>query len=321
MVRTKQELERPTEDQFRAYQAMYDYFNRELFEGKLPGIILNFSRRAGTYGFFAPQRWEGSNERVIDEISINPAHLRTRHPIDTTSTLVHEMVHQWQQEFGSPSRTGYHNAEWAEKMESIGLVPSDTGQPGGRRVGQRVSHYILEDGPFARAFARMPEKFLLPWRAGETDERGGRRGGKPAPQSKLKYTCSGCGLNAWGKPDLHLVCGKCDEDLVPGTAKSKPTERETLEEFAARVQQAASKLPAWDGGGRTSGKPHEVYISAIAKQLGVPARALDAFKSYVVAAHGAGLIALSRLDVDDGSPERAASEAIASGLRVHLVRI
>ena len=40
---------------------------------------------------------------------------------ESMGTLVHEMVHFWQQEFGTPSRRGYHNREWADKMEALGL--------------------------------------------------------------------------------------------------------------------------------------------------------------------------------------------------------
>ena len=32
------------------------------------------------------------------------------------------MCHQWQQHFGKPSRNGYHNKQWADKMESVGLI-------------------------------------------------------------------------------------------------------------------------------------------------------------------------------------------------------
>ena len=45
---------------------------------------------------------------------------------------------------------GYHNAEWASKMESVGLVPSTTGAPGGARVGQAVSHYVDGEGRWQR---------------------------------------------------------------------------------------------------------------------------------------------------------------------------
>ena len=37
------------------------------------------------------------------------------------------MTHHWQQCFGSPSRNGYHNMQWARKMVEVGLMPSATG--------------------------------------------------------------------------------------------------------------------------------------------------------------------------------------------------
>ncbi len=33
-------------------------------------------------------------------------------------------------------------------MKAIGLHPSSTGKEGGEETGDRVSHYILPDGPF-----------------------------------------------------------------------------------------------------------------------------------------------------------------------------
>ncbi len=36
-------------------------------------------------------------------------------------------------------------------MERVGLMPSDTGEPGGRKVGQSMTHYIIAGGPFDMA--------------------------------------------------------------------------------------------------------------------------------------------------------------------------
>lgn len=199
----------PTAAQFRAFQSMYDYFNRVLFGGSLRPVILNFSRAANTLGFFAPERWSQANQ-TTHEISLNPAHLATRSARDVASTLVHEMVHCWQQEHGTPSARGYHNREWAAKMEEVGLIPSATGEPGGAKVGFRMTHYIEEGGAFVRAFDAMPREYLLPWASWEPD-RG--RGKGTTPKSKVKYTCPACGANAWGKPELHLVCGDDDERM------------------------------------------------------------------------------------------------------------
>lgn len=200
----------PTDAQFQAFRSMFDYFNRALFGGALPPVILNFSRAANTLGFFAPLRWE-KGEDTSHEISLNPAYLKHRDPRDVASTLVHEMAHHWQQERGKPGRRGYHNAQWAKKMETLGLMPSSTAAPGGARVGYRVSHYVIEGGGFDRAFAAMPREYLLPWLCGEITGRGAR---KPRAASKIKFSCEGCGANAWGRPGLHLVCGDCAETMV-----------------------------------------------------------------------------------------------------------
>lgn len=199
-------MDTPTRAQFAAYEKMFGYFNEKVFAGELPAPLLNFSRRAKTNGFFAPERWEKGKD-VRHEISLNPSTLKSRRPIEVASTLVHEMVHLWQHENGKPSRSGYHNAEWARKMEAVGLVPSDTAQPGGNKTGQRVSHYIEKGGVFAKAFAAMPREFGLPWACEELE---GAAKKSAAAKNKVKYTCPGCGANVWGKPELAISCDDCD---------------------------------------------------------------------------------------------------------------
>jgi predicted SprT family Zn-dependent metalloprotease len=83
---------------------------------------------------------------TVDEIAMNPVYFSIRTIKATLSTLVHEMVHQWQFHFGEPGRRGYHNKQWAARMERVGLMPSDTGEPGGRKVGQSMTHYIIAGG-------------------------------------------------------------------------------------------------------------------------------------------------------------------------------
>jgi predicted SprT family Zn-dependent metalloprotease len=195
----------PTSEQFAAYEKMFAFFNAKLFGGTLPTCLLNFSRHSGSYGFFAPERWEKGRE-VRHEISLNPATLKSRKPIDVASTLVHEMVHLWQREYGKPSRSGYHNREWAQKMEEVGLVPSTTGDRNGRKMGQHMSHYVAQGGPFKQAFQAMPPECQLPWACEEPQYRArGRR------KYKEKYTCPGCHTNVWGKPGLAISCDKCKE--------------------------------------------------------------------------------------------------------------
>jgi len=145
---------------------------------------------------------------------------------DVASTLVHEMVHLWQYEHGRPKRPGYHDGQWAQKMEDLGLVPSSTGAPGGKRVGYKMSHYILEGGPFARAFDAMPDAYRLPWTCGIDEDALGKGKGKAKPrrkESKRKYTCPHCAVNVWGKPGLHVRCDDCGVALVPDAGDTRGT--------------------------------------------------------------------------------------------------
>jgi hypothetical protein len=199
---------------YTSLDAAYDHFNRELFSGQLPPCLITMQRHKGAYGYFSGGRFAATTnpEEVTDEIALNPAHFASRPTAETLSTLAHEMAHLWQHHFGTPSRTGYHNKEWAAKMREIGLIPTDTGQPGGKDTGQKVTHFIEPGGRFEQActaYLATGTAFLYHDRAGEGDA--ATRKKKAA--SKTKYTCPACGLNAWAKPDAHLICGDCREDL------------------------------------------------------------------------------------------------------------
>lgn len=222
----------PTEQQFQALNQAYQYFNEQLFGGQLAGCILNFSRKKGTHGFMAPERWRRVGEETYSthEISLTPYTLY-REPILVFSTLVHEQCHLWQWDYGNPSRTGYHNKEWADKMEQIGLMPSDTGEPGGKKTGQHMTHYIIPGGRYEQAFHGMPQEFTLPFISLDGDIMGthvpaGTTGGTENPTSagvpatpksrdKVKYSCPGCDINVWGKPSLNICCGDCSRQLEP----------------------------------------------------------------------------------------------------------
>lgn len=112
-------------------------------------------REKRTYGYFACERFvNGAGERS-DEIAMNPAYFAVVPPAEVMQTLVHEMVHLWQFHFGKPGRRGYHNKEWAAKMEEVGLMPSNTGKEGGRKVGEKMADYIILGGSFEAVCDRL----------------------------------------------------------------------------------------------------------------------------------------------------------------------
>jgi len=203
----------PTAETYTEFDRVYAYFNRTLFAGKLPPCVITMQRHRKAYGYFHGNTWaDAKGELITDEIALNPDRFRGRSTADTLSTLVHEMCHLQQHHFGKPSRHSYHNKAWAAMMEAVGLVPSDTGAAGGKRTGQKVSHYIQQDGPFARACqALLAEGFTIPWVALISGDEAVR---KKKAASKTKYACPDCGLNAWAKPDVSLLCGDCETLLL-----------------------------------------------------------------------------------------------------------
>jgi predicted SprT family Zn-dependent metalloprotease len=212
----------PTHRTYTSLDAAYDFFNRELFAGSLPPCLITMQRHKGAYGYFSGNRFASlaNPEEVTDEIALNPATFATRTPPEILSTLVHEMVHLWQHHHGKPSRSGYHNAEWAAKMRAVGLIPSDTGEPGGKETGQKMTHFVQPQGRFEQActaYLAAGDAFLYQDRAGDEEATKTRR--KKAA-SKTKFTCPVCELNAWAKPDARLLCGDCEEELVPEAAEA-----------------------------------------------------------------------------------------------------
>lgn len=202
----------PTRDTYAQLNLAYNHFNNKLFGGKLPGCLITLHRKKNAYGYFWGDMWsEREGRRRTDEIALNPELFGKRTTKDILSTLAHEMCHLQQHHFGKPSRSAYHNREWADMMIAIGLTPSDTGQPKGKQTGQRVSHYIAENGLFDRvADALLADGFTIPWQAINRDELLARK--KAA--SKTKYTCIGCSTNAWAKPDTKLICGACMKPMI-----------------------------------------------------------------------------------------------------------
>lgn len=138
----------PTAESYEELDAAYAFFNQRLFDGALPGCLITLQRRKTSFGSWSPERFVNMAGARTDEIALNPEYFATRPVEDVLSTLVHEQCHQWRYRSGTPSRRGYHDRRWAEKMLEVGLVPSDTGAPGGKSVGEKMSHYIDPQGRF-----------------------------------------------------------------------------------------------------------------------------------------------------------------------------
>ncbi|NEP17874.1 MAG: hypothetical protein F6J97_13380 [Leptolyngbya sp. SIO4C1] len=193
----------PTLEQFSSYQFAYDHFNDRLFGGQLEHCHLGFSVRALSGVFFNARSWKGKGGKMLHDIALNPSFLSNPFP-DVMALLVKGMGYQWQHDFGTPSPSkGYCNRELSDKLKSLGIQLTDTGEPGGRSTGKWLKHCIMPDSPFEQAVKDMPENYKMPWVSGAPQRI------KAKVDKKVAYTCPECLNKVWGKAGLAIGC-MCD---------------------------------------------------------------------------------------------------------------
>lgn len=236
----------PTPQVYLELQQAFDHFNRTLYDNTLPSCLITLTQKKRSRGYFAADRYVHANGQVVHELAMNARYFAPQPIEQTLSTLVHEMSHLWQHEFGTPGRRGYHNREWAEHLKSIGLHPSHTGEIGGREVGEQMTHYLLPEGRYLVACrALLSEDFQLHWfdrllpqiraAAPASSATPGEvttppldlspppslpEGSLHVPETtdrsnRQKYTCPTCASSIWGRPRLRAACVDCGQPFVP----------------------------------------------------------------------------------------------------------
>lgn len=203
-----------TKKQYSVLQEAYDMLNKNLFGNQLDDCLITISKHTKARGYFSPARClADKGQTPVHEIGLCPVAFtdEPQAPLELLATLAHEMCHLWQEDLGAcPPRRCYHNAEWSEKMISIGLIPSTTAAPGGKQTGGRMSHYVDVNGPFvqlAKPWLKENALQLVEFLATPPKT-------KVASSSKVKYSCPTCGLNAWAKEGAELTCGDCKRAMT-----------------------------------------------------------------------------------------------------------
>lgn len=209
--------EMTTKDQIKILDEMFKFYNRELFGGKLvPGII--GLTKSGPKGAFLPSRWKIKNDSnpkehqiAHHEINININKIGNDNLL-LHATLVSQMVLLWQEDLGKPGKTtGWHNLDWANKMEMVGLMPSKSGKEGGQKTGWGMDFYILDEGKFINSFNKIKDTTYLPFMLQEENLIQKSKSSKSG--KKATYGCQ-CGNKIWGKSGLAIQCKKCKEDYM-----------------------------------------------------------------------------------------------------------
>lgn len=244
--RTTDEPKAMTPIEYVGLQEAYDHFNVELFDRTLPDTFITYQRKANSVGYFSPDRFSGRIEKFgRRELALNPDAFIGHSDEQILQTLVHEMCHAWQHHRGTAPARNYHNKEWSAKMKSIGLMPSSNGMVGGKDTGARMSDYIIPDGKFSHAYAKLAANG---WKLNL--QSAPRQGPKGTPNSKTKFTCATCGQNAWGKPDLEINCRPCGikmravqtaVSITPPSYEPKPAVDEPVKRKPGRPKGSKNK--------------------------------------------------------------------------------
>lgn len=156
----------PTSDTYAELTRAYQFYNEHLFDGRLPLVMITLQRKHNSLGYFSANQFvPATGGDFAHEISLNPVWFAL-HPIPRTlSILAREMVALDQYlNSNKPPRRRYRNGEWADMCEAIGLMPSETGMPGGKRTGENVDVYIIDGGKFDEATSELVDTaFRLSW--------------------------------------------------------------------------------------------------------------------------------------------------------------
>lgn len=213
------------------FQYIFDHYNDEIFDGTIKDCIIVVIRQKRVMGHYIHKKWFNENDLATDELALNPS-MFTKFPlIEICQTIVHEMYHGWQCHYGKPSPKGYHNKEWASKMEAIGLMPTSTGQEGGKKTGFSICDYPITNGTFIKASEILINSDVFAELYYEVNPSiinqiqaeiplyeqiknitiGEKQGDKPKT-TRVKYSCGCC--NVWGGKNLEFLCKLCGNDFL-----------------------------------------------------------------------------------------------------------
>ena len=124
--------------------AWHERYNSRYFHGRLKHVPIRVSRRMKSrLGHYTASTPGGEPA----EIAISRAHLRRHGWEETLHTLLHEMVHQWQDETG---RTIDHGATFRAKAREVGIAPYArrvlATRPGRAEGSQTLGRRAARDG-------------------------------------------------------------------------------------------------------------------------------------------------------------------------------
>jgi len=215
----------PNEEVYTDLIRAFDLFNGALFVHQLSEPLFTLQNKPRMVFAFRELRFINECGDQVHEIQLNPQICAKLSDYDVLAIIAHAMCLQWRYDFGPANANGqkpshgYHDKVIAATMIKRGLIPSDTGEPGGKKTGYNLSHYVADGGKFDLAARELLiSGFTFRWRATlktAPDAYDNADDTEPAAKSRIKCNCEICDLNAWAKPDAQLTCSICTVPMPP----------------------------------------------------------------------------------------------------------
>ena len=128
--RSRREQMRPEDEPLVAKLVLWhERYNADFFAGELKSIPVRVSRRMKS----RLGHYSAGSRGVPGEIAISWRHLRRHGWTEALETLLHEMVHQWQDETGRPID---HGRVFRAKAREVGITPGARRAPGRTAAGE-----------------------------------------------------------------------------------------------------------------------------------------------------------------------------------------
>jgi hypothetical protein len=172
------------------------------FKLDIPEIVLCIEKLSRNR--YAQFRYGHNKFGLRGEIAFNSIYLDGSRPLwEVLGTLLHELLHGWQQCHGSPGQGNYHNVQFRTKAQDLGLIVDRHGMTG-YQAQSRFKELLVRFG------VDIPIDEVQPVAVAGTST------------AKLKKWTCGC-VNIRAATQVNLRCMDCGNELVrddtPGRAR------------------------------------------------------------------------------------------------------
>lgn len=197
---------------------IFDLLNERYFEGSLSRPIITIQSTPKAYGHYTLfDAWSIDGDKGMREINIGAGTLSR--PIENVvATLLHEMVHYWNDKHGvkDASRGNtYHNKNFKVKAEACDLLVEHHSTYGWSITSpsDALLEFCVENN---LTEIRLNRNDIVSIGIAGTGTHAGTFAGTTGrkPSSTRKYICPCCGMSVRATRFVNVACLDCNEQLV-----------------------------------------------------------------------------------------------------------